>query len=56
MNNLGASSILLIIAVICFVLAAIGVDVGRISLVSLGLACGFGSFLVGDTGLFRRRV
>jgi hypothetical protein len=51
----GPSSILLAIAVICFVLAAIGVDVGRVNLVALGLACGFGSFLVSDAG-FRRRV
>jgi hypothetical protein len=55
MNNLGASSILLIIAVICFVLAAIGVGVAGLSLTALGLAFGFGSFLVGETGVLRRR-
>jgi hypothetical protein len=54
--NLGASSILLIVAVICFVLAAIGIDVGRINLTDLGLAAGFGAFLVGDTSLARRRL
>jgi hypothetical protein len=56
MNTLGASSILLIIAVICFVLAAIGVGVTGLALTPLGLAFGFGSFLVGDTGILRRRV
>jgi hypothetical protein len=56
MNTLGTRSILLIIAVICFILAAIGVGVSGLSLTALGLAFGFGSFLVGDTGIFRRRV
>lgn len=40
-------SILLVIAVICFALAAIGLDV-NVSLVALGLAFFAASFLVGD--------
>jgi hypothetical protein len=49
--NLGLRSILLIIAVICFVLAAIGIGLGDIGLVALGLAFFAGAFLVGDGGL-----
>jgi hypothetical protein len=40
------SRIFLLVAVIAFVLAAIGVDVSGLSLVPIGLAFGFGSFLV----------
>lgn len=50
----GPSSILLVIAVICFVLAALKVDVGSLSLVDLGLAFGFASFLVTGRGWGRR--
>jgi hypothetical protein len=39
-------SVLLIIAVILFVVAAIGYDVKGISLIALGLAFAFASFLV----------
>jgi hypothetical protein len=46
MRNWGPSSILLAIAVICFVLAALRVGVSGIDLQNLGLAFGFGSFLV----------
>lgn len=46
----GLGDILLLIAIVSFVLAAIGVDV-RINLVALGLAFGFGAFLVGSRGL-----
>lgn len=46
----GLSDILLLIAVICFILAAVGLDV-RVSLVAVGLAFGFGSFLVGKRGI-----
>ena len=46
----GLADILLLIAVICFALAAIGVDV-RVNLVPLGLAFGFGAFLAGNRGL-----
>ena len=53
--NLGLRSILLIIAVICFVLAAIGTNIGTVALVPLGLAFFAGAFLVGDGGLSLRR-
>lgn len=49
--NLTVGSILLIVAIICFVLAAVGVAVGEISLLPLGLAFFAASFLVGDRGL-----
>jgi hypothetical protein len=52
--NLGARSILLIIAVILFILDAIGVGVGNVSLTGLGLAAFAGAFLVGDGFLGRR--
>jgi hypothetical protein len=50
----GPSAILLLIAVICFVLAALGVGVAGIRLTDLGLAFGFGSFLVTGAGWGRR--
>jgi len=40
------SRIFLVVAVIAFVLAAIGVSVSRLDLVALGLAFGFASFIV----------
>jgi uncharacterized membrane protein (DUF485 family) len=40
------SRILLLAAVIAFVVAAIGVNVQGLDLVTIGLALGFGSFLV----------
>lgn len=49
--NLGLRSILLIVAIVCFVLAAIGVGLGAIGLVPLGLAFFAGAFLVGEGGL-----
>ncbi|MBA4170726.1 MAG: hypothetical protein H0X68_10025 [Chloroflexi bacterium] len=49
--DLSPRSILLIIAVICFVLAAIGVGFGGISLTAIGLAAFAGAFLVGEGGL-----
>jgi fatty acid desaturase len=49
--NVGLRSILLIVAIVCFVLAAIGVGFGAIGLVPLGLAFFAGAFLVGDGGL-----
>ncbi|MBA2263647.1 MAG: hypothetical protein H0W98_03545 [Chloroflexi bacterium] len=49
--SLNARSILLIVAVICFVLAAVGVGLGSISLVALGLAAFAGAFLLGDGGI-----
>jgi hypothetical protein len=48
--NLGARSILLLVAVVCFVLAAFGVSLGTIDLVPLGLAFFAGAFLLGDGG------
>jgi hypothetical protein len=48
--NLGLRSALLIAAVICFVLATVGVAVG-ISLVPLGLAFFAAAFVLGDGGL-----
>jgi hypothetical protein len=54
MRNWSNSSILLVIAVICFVLAALRVGVGGIDLTDLGLAFGFGSFLVTGSGFGRR--
>ncbi|MBI4499372.1 MAG: hypothetical protein HY689_15910 [Chloroflexi bacterium] len=41
------ATLLLIAAIICFALAAIGITVPRLNLVALGLALGFASFLVG---------
>ena len=49
--NLGLRSILLIVAIVCFVLAAIGIGLGDIGLVPLGLAFFAAAFLVGDGGL-----
>ena len=52
--NLNARSLLLIVAVILFVLAALGIDLGSVSLVALGLAAFAGAFLVADLPLGRR--
>jgi hypothetical protein len=43
--SLTVRSILLLIAVVLFVLAAVGIDLGAISLVPLGLACFAGAFV-----------
>jgi hypothetical protein len=48
--NFGPRSILLIIAVVLFLLAAFGVALGNISLVPLGLALFAAAFLLGDGG------
>ena len=48
--NLGLRSILLIVAVILFVLAAVGINVGDIGLVPIGLAFFAAAFIVGDGG------
>lgn len=45
-QNMGLSKILLVAAVVAFVLVAFGVDLGQVNLTALGLALGFGSFLV----------
>ena len=47
----GLGSILILVAIVCFVLAAIGVDVGRVALTPVGLAFGFAGLLVGNRGL-----
>lgn len=44
-GGFGIGKLLLIAAVVCFVLELVGVDV-EVDLVALGLALGFGSFLV----------
>jgi hypothetical protein len=44
-------SILILIAIICFVLAAVGLDLGRVALTPLGLALGFAGLLVGNRGV-----
>ena len=48
-------SLLLLVAVLLFVLAAVGVDVSGISLIPLGLACFAASFIVPDTAVGSRR-
>ena len=48
-------TLLLLVAVILFVLAAIGIDLGDISVVALGLACFAAAFLVPDTAFGTRR-
>jgi hypothetical protein len=45
-QKMGLSKILLLAAVVAFVLAAFGVTLGSLELIPLGLALGFGSFLV----------
>ena len=49
--NLSIRSILLLVAVVLFVLAAIGVSLGTVGLVPLGLAFFAGAFLLGEGGL-----
>jgi len=44
--HLTVSTVLVLIAVICFAFAALGIGAGRINLVALGLACWAGSTLV----------
>jgi len=53
--QLTVRTLCLIIAVILFVIAAVGVDVRGISIVALGLAFFAASFLVPDTVLGTRR-
>jgi len=42
----GLSKILLVAAVVAFVLAAVGVDIGDLNLIAVGLALGFASFAI----------
>jgi hypothetical protein len=53
--QLTVRTLCLLVAVILFVLAAVGVDVRGISLVALGLAFFAASFFVPDTIVGRRR-
>jgi len=48
--NMSIRSILLLVAVVLFVLAAVGINLGDISLVALGLAFFAGAFLVSEGG------
>ncbi len=48
--NMSVRSILLLVAVVLFVLAAVGVGLGEISLVPLGLAFFAAAFLLGEGG------
>ena len=48
--KLSHRSILLIIAIICFILAAIGIGLGGVSLMAIGLAAFAGAFLVDEGG------
>ncbi len=50
-GTLGVRALLLVIAIICFVVAALGIDVGKISLVAVGLAFFAASFLVEGRGM-----
>jgi hypothetical protein len=47
----GLGSILIVIAIVCFVLAAVGLDLGRVALTPLGLAFGFAGLLIGNRGV-----
>jgi hypothetical protein len=44
-------SLLLLIAIICFVLSAIGIGFSGVSLLAVGLAAFAGAFLVDEAGL-----
>lgn len=46
--------LLMLIAVIVFVIAAMGVDVGKLSLIPIGLAVFALAFVLPDTALSRR--
>jgi hypothetical protein len=47
----GLGSNLILIAIICLVLAAAGLDLGRVAPTPLGLAFGFGGLLAGNRGV-----
>lgn len=53
--NLSLRSILLLVAVVIFVLAAFGVSLGTVGLLPLGLAFFAGAFLLGEGGFPLRR-
>jgi hypothetical protein len=50
-SNIGIRAVLLIIAIICFIVAALGIDVGKVSILAVGLAFFAGAFLVGELHL-----
>ena len=45
------ANILLIVALVCFLLSAVGVGLGRLNLIGAGLACCVGAVLLGSTVL-----
>lgn len=49
--KLSRRSLLLLIAVVCFVLSAVGIGFGGVSLLAVGLAAFAGAFLVDGGGL-----
>ncbi len=53
--TLTVRSVLLLIAIVLFVLAAVGADLGRLAVGWLGLACFAGAFLAPDTAIGTRR-
>lgn len=52
--NVSPGSILLIVAVVCFLLSAFGVVLGTVDLLSVGLAAFAAAFLFGGGGSWRR--
>jgi len=53
--SLTPRTILLLVAVILFLLAAFGIALGTLNLVTLGLAAFAAAFLLGDGGISLRR-
>ena len=49
--NLSLRSLLVLVAALLFLLAAFGVNLGTVSIVSLGLALFAASFAVSDSGI-----
>jgi len=49
--SLTPRTLLLLVAVILFILLAVGVQLGSVALLPLGLAAFAGAFLLGDGGL-----
>ena len=45
-SNIGVRTVFLIIAILCFIVAALGIDVGKVSILAVGLAFFAGAFLV----------
>lgn len=53
--SLTPRSILLLVAVILFVISAVGISLGTLNALALGLAAFAGAFLLGDGGFSIRR-